>query len=153
MGPGDSGSWAHRCGGPVEVGSPRALRSDFQGGFQSFMCRRIRSMMSSCWGELIAEIIFMGCWHEAHRLGSSNQTLLMSFAQPRRRLRTNSESSSPGESGGAKGEVCPEGTRRGDGGGSAPGRVEGERSWGGGSSTGGSRSQPSFLRLVVDIAP
>ena len=58
-------------------------------------------MTSCCWGAMAA-MIFMGWPHERQNSGSSCQTLAMSLAQERFRLRRNSGSWSALESGGVE---------------------------------------------------
>ena len=51
-------------------------------------------MTSSCWGEVIAAMIFIGSPQVGQSSGSESHTFLMSFAQVRLRARRNSSSSS-----------------------------------------------------------
>ena len=112
--------------------------------------------MTSGWSGPMAEMIFMG-WPQPLQIpGSSLNVLAMSFAQPRLRLRMNSESSGAPSVCVEHGDVGCEGmgaleeTVEGSGFVAFGGLAIASR---GGASTGGCRSQPARLRNVVETAP
>ena len=89
------------------MGGPRALCVRFQGGSQSWMWRKIRSISSSWCGDVSAAMVFMGRPQEAQRLGSTCQVLAMSLAHARRRFLRKSETSDSGAGGTGPGDTNP----------------------------------------------